>query len=275
MWSVATNIDTASLAGFERGVFTSSGKKSHDVYRLGSGPAVIVIHEVPGITPLVAAFARKVAARGMTAVMPSLFGTPGRPFGQGYALGEFAKLCVSSEFTVWAANKTSPVTAYLRELAAHEHERCGGPGVGAVGMCATGGFALAMAVDDVVLAPVLSQPGLPAPLGAARKAATGVSDRDLAIVKRRAADGLCVMGLRFTGDLGSPKERFATLRRELGDNFVGVEIDSSVGNPWGYRKGAHSVLTEDYSDVDGSPTRQALEDVLTFFATRLGVTPSP
>ena len=274
MWSVATNIDTASLTGFERGVFTSSGKKSHDVYRLGSGPAVIVIHEVPGITPLVAAFARKVAARGMTAVMPSLFGTPGRPFGQGYALGEFAKLCVSSEFTVWAANKTSPVTAYLRELAAHEHERCGGPGVGAVGMCATGGFALAMAVDDMVLAPVLSQPGLPAPLGAARKAATGVSDRDFAIVKRRTSDGLCVMGLRFTGDLASPEERFATLRRELGDNFMGVEIDSSVGNPWGYRKGAHSVLTEDYSDADGSPTRQALEDVLAFFATRLGVTPS-
>jgi dienelactone hydrolase len=275
VWSVATNIDTASLEGFERGVFTSSAKKSHDVYRLGSGPAVIVIHEVPGITPLVAAFARKVAGRGMTAVMPSLFGTPGRRFSQGYALGEFAKLCVSNEFTVWATNRTSPITTYLRELAAHEHERCGGPGVGAVGMCATGGFALAMAVDDVVLAPVLSQPGLPAPLGAARKAATGVSDRDLATVKRRAADGLCVMGLRFTGDPGSPRERFATLRRELGDNFVGVEIDSSVGNPWGYRKGAHSVLTEDYSDADGSPTRQALDDVLTFFATRLGVTPSP
>jgi dienelactone hydrolase len=207
----------------------------------------------------------------MTAVMPSLFGTPGRERSGGYLLGVVARACVSQEFTVLATNKTSPITKFLRELAAHEHETCGGPGVGAVGMCLTGGFALAMSVDDVVLAPVLSQPGLPMPLGAKRKAATGVSDDDLATVKRRSSEGLCVMGLRFTGDPASPEERFATLRRELGDNFLGVEIDSSVGNPWGYRKGAHSVLTEDYSDQEGSPTRQALEDVLNFFATRLGV----
>lgn len=37
---------------------------------MGTGPAVIVIHEVPGITPLVAEFGRKVAQRGMTAVLP-------------------------------------------------------------------------------------------------------------------------------------------------------------------------------------------------------------
>jgi dienelactone hydrolase len=271
---VAKEIDPASLEGFERSVFRASSNKTRDVYRYGTGPAVIVVHEVPGITPLVAAFARKVADRGMTAVMPSLFGTPGRPFSQGYALGEFAKMCVSSEFTVWATNKTSPITRFLRELATHEHERCGGPGVGAIGMCATGGFALAMSVDDTVVAPVMSQPGLPAPLGAARKAATGVSANDLARIKRRSAEGLCVMGLRFTGDAASPGARFETLRRELGENFIGVEIDSSEGNPWGYRKGAHSVLTEDYSDQEGSPTRQVLEDVLSFFATRLGVTPS-
>jgi dienelactone hydrolase len=150
----------------------------------------------------------------------------------------------------------------------------GGLGVGVVGMCLTGGFALAMSVDDTVVAPVMSQPGLPAPLGARRKAATGVSDSDMAQIKRRTGQGLCVMGLRFTGDPASPGARFETLRHELGENFIGVEIDSSVGNPWGYRKGAHSVLTEDYSDQEGSPTRQALDDVMAFFATRLNVTPS-
>jgi hypothetical protein len=80
------------------------------------------------------------------------------------------------------------------------------------------------------------------------------------------------MGMRFTGDKGSPAEKFVHLRAELGENFIGVEIDSSPGNPWGYRKAAHSVLTEDYSDAEGSPTRQALEDVLNFFTTRLTVT---
>jgi dienelactone hydrolase len=143
-----------------------------------------------------------------------------------------------------------------------------------VGMCLTGGFALAMSVDDTVVAPVMSQPGMPAPFGARRKAATGVSDSDLAQVKRRTTQGLCVMGLRFTGDPASPAARFATLRHELGDNFIGVEIDSSEGNPWGYRKGAHSVLTEDYSDQEGSPTRLALDEVMAFFTTRLNVTPS-
>jgi dienelactone hydrolase len=271
---VAKNIDAASLEGFERSVFRASSGKSHDVYRFGSGPAVIVIHEVPGLTPLVAAFGRRVAAHGMTAVMPSLFGTPGRPVTMGYSLGVVGKACISGEFAILATNKTSPITRFLRELASHEHEVHGGPGVGVVGMCLTGGFALAMSVDDTVVAPVMSQPGLPAPLGARRKAAAGVSDSDMAQIKRRTGQGLCVMGLRFTGDPASPEARFETLRHELGENFIGVEIDSSVGNPWGYRKGAHSVLTEDYSDQEGSPTRQALDDVMAFFTTRLTVTPS-
>ncbi len=270
---MAKNIDAASLEGFERSVFRASSGKCHDVYRFGSGPAVIVIHEVPGLTPLVAAFGRKVAERGMTAVMPSLFGTPGRPVTMGYSLGVVGKACIGGEFAILATNKTSPITRFLRELAAHEHELRGGPGVGVVGMCLTGGFALAMSVDDTVVAPVMSQPGLPAPFGARRKAATGVSDSDLAQVKRRTSEGLCVMGLRFTGDPASPGERFETLRHELGENFIGVEIDSSPGNPWGYRKGAHSVLTEDYSDQEGSPTRQALDGVMTFFSTRLHLAP--
>jgi hypothetical protein len=128
-----------------------------------------------------------------------------------------------------------------------------------------------MSVEESVIAPVMSQPGLPAPLGARRKAATGVSESDFLTIQRRSVAGLCVMGLRFSGDPGSPSERFATLRRELGANFIGVEIDSSPGNPWGYRKRAHSVLTEDYSDAVGSPTRHALDDVLSFLTTRLGV----
>ncbi|HEY5267438.1 MAG TPA: dienelactone hydrolase family protein [Acidimicrobiales bacterium] len=264
-------IDASALEGFRRDSFVATSKKTHDVYRIGSGPAVIVIHEIPGLTPLVAAFGRRVADRGMTAVLPDIFGTPGRVPTTGYLLNSVAKACVSREFTTLAMNKTSPITKFLRELAVHEHEVCSGPGVGAVGMCLTGGFSLAMCVDETVVAPVMSQPGLPAPLGAKRKAALGISNDDLVKIKRRSDAGLCVMGLRFSGDPGSPAERFATLRHELGGNFIGVEIDSSEGNPWGYRKGAHSVLTEDYSDVEGSPTRQALDDVLSFLASRLGV----
>jgi dienelactone hydrolase len=121
-----------ALDGFEMKPFTSSAGRTRYIYRMGSGPAVIIIHEVPGITPLVAAFARRVAGRGMTAVLPNLFGTAGRPMTIPYALTSFAHVCVGKEFTLLALNKTSAIVDYLRELAAHELQTCGGPGVGAL-----------------------------------------------------------------------------------------------------------------------------------------------
>ncbi|MGD0854034.1 MAG: dienelactone hydrolase family protein [Acidimicrobiales bacterium] len=262
-----------ALQGFEFEPFTSSSRRTHDVYRRGRGPAVIIIHEIPGITPLLADFARKVADRGMTAVLPSLLGTAGRPMTVPYALSSLARACVSKEFTLLALNKTSPIVDYLRELAVHEREAHGGPGVGAVGMCLTGGFALAMCVEPSVIAPVLSQPSLPFPTNPDHRRALGLSDTDFGIVQRRTTQDLCVMGLRFSGDTKSPAERFVRLRETLGDKFIGVEIDSSPSNPWGYRKGAHSVLTEDYSDEPTGPTRRALEGVLDFLTSRLDVKP--
>jgi dienelactone hydrolase len=262
-----------ALEGFEMKPFTSSRGKKRDVYRRGQGPAVIIIHEVPGITPDVATFARRVADHGMTVVLPDLLGTPGKPMTIPYALSSFARACVSKEFTLLALNRTSPIVDYLRELAAHEHQACGGPGVGAVGMCLTGGFALAMCVEPSVVAPVMSQPSLPLPTNPEHRRALGLSDADMAIVQRRTTEDLCVMGMRFSDDSKSPAERFTRLREVLGDKFIGVEIDSSPGNPWGYKKSAHSVLTEDYSDEATSPTRRALEDLLAFLTSRLGVAP--
>jgi len=260
---------TDALQGFEHTTFTAEGD-TRAVYRTGSGPAVIVISEIPGITPNVARFARFVADAGFTAVMPHVFGDDGRDVSNGYAAGSLARACISREFTVLALGKTSPITTWLRALAAHEHGRCGGPGVGAVGMCFTGGFALAMMVDDVVLAPVLSQPSLPFPVSKAHRRSIGVSEADTRRIQERALAGTCVLGLRFTGDKLSPPERFEHLRELLGDAFVAVELDSSPGNPHGHRKTAHSVLTEDLDDRPGTPTRAALDQVLEFFAKRLG-----
>jgi dienelactone hydrolase len=260
---------TDALQGFEHTTFTAEGD-TRAVYRTGSGPAVIVISEIPGITPNVARFARFVADAGFTAVMPHVFGDDGRAVSNGYAAGSIARACISREFTVLALGKTSPITTWLRALAAHEHGRCGGPGVGAVGMCFTGGFALAMMVDDVVLAPVLSQPSLPFPVSKAHRRSIGVSEADTRRIQERALAGTCVLGLRFTGDKLSPPERFEHLRELLGDAFVAVELDSSPGNPHGHRKTAHSVLTEDLDDRPGTPTRAALDQVLEFLAKRLG-----
>ena len=261
---------TGALDGFVAEERTYDGA-TRTVWRTGDGPAVIVMSEVPGITPRVADFGRAVAGAGCTAVMPHLFGTDGRePSGTAIA-GTLAETCISREFTLLARERSSPVTRWLTLLARYEHERCGGPGVGAVGMCMTGGFALAMMIDDAVVAPVLSQPSLPLPLGASRRRDLGISRGDLERVRERVAGGTCVLGLRFTGDRASPPERFDRLRAELGDGFIAVELDSSPGNPYGHRRGAHSVLTEDLDDRPGTPTRQALDTVLDFLRERLGV----
>jgi len=256
------------LNDFTRGSFTF-GSMTRDVFRSGEGPAVIVMAEIPGITPKVAEFARRVRALGCTVFLPVLFGDPGRAPSGSYIGKSIAKACVSKEFAAFATGRTEPITLWLRALARHARAECGGPGVGAIGMCFTGGFALGMMVEPAVIAPVLSQPSLPLPVSKKAKASVHLSPEDLRVVKERAADGICVLGMRFTDDRTVPAERFETLRRELGDAFIGVEIDSSPGNKWGNPKNAHSVVTEHLVDEPGHPTRDALDQVLGFFRDRL------
>ena len=255
-----------TLADFEIDPFTYEGK-TRDVYRRGSGPAVLVMAEMPGITPSVAAFGQRLVDAGYTVAMPSLFGTPGREMSMPYVLKSITGACVSREFAAWALNRTSPVIDWLRALARDLHAQCGGPGVGAIGMCFTGGFALAMAVDDEMLAPVLSQPSLPFAIGKSRKRSLGLSDADLATVAAR--ENLCVMAMRFTGDRMVPDERFAHLKEVLGDRAIIVDIDNKGENPHGIPKSAHSVCTEHLVDEEGHPTHDALHGVLGFFAERL------
>lgn len=254
------------LTDFKETTFTYQDV-TRPIYRMGSGPGVVIMHEVPGLTPRVADFGRRVAQAGFTVVLPSMFGTPGKPFSGAYAAQQSLRACISREFYVLSLGKSSPITDWLRALCREVH--VGGPGVGALGMCLTGNFALALMVDPVVMAPVLSQPSLPFGLTSSRRKALHLSDEELATVKQRTAEGVCVLGLRFTNDFMVPPERFETLRQELGEGFEGIEIDSSPGNPHGIPRTAHSVLTEDLVDEEGHPTKQALDRVLSFFKENL------
>ncbi|MEZ5383345.1 MAG: dienelactone hydrolase [Microthrixaceae bacterium] len=256
------------LDDFELGAY-SGGGFTRDVYRSGEGPNCIVMAEIPGITPRVADFARRVRSLGCSVTLPVLFGTPGRPPSPGYIARSVAKACVSSEFAAFAVGRTAPISLWLRSLAAAEHQRCGGPGVGAVGMCFTGGFALGMMVEEATIAPVLSQPSLPLGPGRRRAGDVHLAPEDQRAAQARAAEGVCVLGARFSDDPLSPRRRFRALEDLLGDNFVGVEIDSSRGNQLGIRRMAHSVLTEDLVDEPGHPTREALDQVLQFLSERL------
>jgi dienelactone hydrolase len=230
-----TTTGAGVLAGWEPGSFTAA-EITRPTYRRGTGPGVIVVHEIPGITPLVARFANDVVDAGFTVVMPSLLGTPGKEPSGLYIAQSSIKMCVAKEFTAIALRQTSPIIAWLRALARNVHADVGGPGVGAVGMCYSGGFALGMMVDDIMLAPVLSQPSLPAPIGTARAADLNLSPDDAAAVAERAAQGCQVLGLKFADDrlVG---DRFTSLRNLLGDAFIAVELPSSEPSD-------HSVLTE-------------------------------
>jgi dienelactone hydrolase len=257
---------TTALENFTQDSFTHDGE-TRTVWRAGSGPGVVVMSEMPGITPNVAAFAQRLVDAGFTVAMPHLFGEDGRKMTGGYALKSMWEGCVSKNFSNWALNRTSPVIDWLRALARDLHEKCGGPGVGAIGMCFTGGFALAMAVDDDMRAPVLSQPSLPFALGKSRKRALGLSDADLQKVAAR--EDLCVLAMRFTHDPMVPSARFQHLRDVLGDRVITVEIDSSKDNPHGNPRIAHSVVTEHLVDEPGHPTQDALNQVIDFFKQRL------
>ena len=228
------------MAGWTKGSFASAGI-THTTYTRGTGPGVVVVHEIPGITPTVAKFANEVVDAGFTVVMPLLVGTAG-PGPSGVYLGSsMLKVCIAKEFTTLAMNQTSPVIAWLRALAKQLHSQTGGAGVGAVGMCFSGGFALGMMLDDIMVAPVLSQPSLPFALGKSRPSNLGLSPDDQRTVAARAAAGCQVLGLRFTGDrlVGT---RFESLHNLLGDAFVSVEFASASKND-------HSVLTEQRQQI--------------------------
>ena len=216
---------------------------------------MIVVHEIPGITPLVTKFANEVVDRGFTVVMPSLVGTPGKePSNAVRRRSRWSRSASPRSSPTFALNQTSPIIAWLRALARNLHQDVGGPGVGAVGMCFSGGFALGMMVDDIMLAPVLSQPSMPFPVGTTRGADLNLSPDDAAVVAERAAAGCQVLGLRFTDDklVG---DRFSSLRELLGDAFIAVELPSS-------KQTDHSVLTEQRDDA-------SVERVLDFFVEKL------
>jgi dienelactone hydrolase len=242
------------------------------VYLMGSGPAVIVMTEMPGISPQVARFARWVRDAGFTVYMPSLFGRDGAVPQAEEGAAVFKRACVSAEFRAFASNASSPVTQWLRALARLAHAECGGPGVGAIGMCFTGNFALSMMLERAVLAPVVCQPSLPLD----DAAGTNVAADELAAVRERLErEDLTVMAYRFDGDRFCKAERFAAFSQALGDRFVARVLPDSAANPdtppffAQMVASPHSVVTAHLIDEAGQPTIAARDEILAFFARRL------
>lgn len=263
--------DIDALKAYERFTFTD-GPYSREVFRRGTGPAVIIMHEIPGLHPLVVDYADRVAAAGMTVFLPSLFGKPGKPVSNGYVIGQMLEnICIRREFNVWANGRSSRIVDWLRALARKAHAECGGPGVGALGMCFTGGFALAMMTEPSVVAPVLSQPSLP--LGRKGARMIDCSAAEIRCAKQRfETEDLSLLGLAFHGDPFVPAERFERLREDFGDRFEAVQLDQQDARP-GTGVAGHSVLTIHLAN--SGPTKAAEARTISFFRQRLGLDSAP
>lgn len=245
---------------------------SKRVHVAGSGPAVIVLTEMPGISPQVARFGRWVRDAGFTVYLPSLFGRDGAVPMADEGKAVFQRACVSAEFRAFARNQASPVTQWLRALARLAHGESGGRGVGAIGMCFTGNFALTMMLEPAMLAPVLSQPTLPLndPAG------LEIAPEDLATIRHRLdREDLSVLAYRFEGDRHCRAERFAAYAEALGDRFVARVLPDAAAHPEPPPFFAqvvacpHSVVTAHLIDAAGQPTIAARDEILSFFKHRL------
>ena len=263
-------ISRVTLTGFEVEAITLQ-RRTLDVYTAGKGPPVIVIHGLPGIEPSLADFGLQLARVGFTAVLPSLFGEPGRPISNTYLLRTQARAAFSRDFSMWSA-RPSRITDWLTMLAANLGQRHDDK-VAVVGNSISGDFGLQMMSAEAVATAVLANPALPIGLGSGRRGELGLGPREWEVVRRRVAAGRRVLGLRFTDDVMVPNERFARLREELGDSFIAFEIDSSPGNEHSLPKHAHSVITDD--GVASGFVDVGRLAVIDFLSNQLGVQDRP
>jgi dienelactone hydrolase len=243
-----------------------------NVHVSGTGPAVVIMPEMPGISPDVLRFAGWVRDAGFTVYLPSLFGVDGAYPTAREGEAVVRRACVSAEFRAFAGGGTSPVVGWLRGLARLAHAECGGPGVGAVGLCFTGNFALAMTLEPAVLAPVLNHPSLPLD----DPAGLELSDDDARAIRARfERDDLTALAYRFDRDRWCTGQRFAAYRALVGDRFDGRVLPAEVANPEPppfFRDVvgcAHSVVTAHLVDEAGHPTLRARDEILAFLAEKL------
>ncbi len=220
-------------------------------------PPVILIHEIPTINQTTVNLGNLIHRRGFTVVLPSLIGTPVERNPRAQARRDFASMCMSAMFGALAYNRTAPIVDWLRGLARRESALAGGRSVAVIGMCFSGGFALATILEDRVAAAVMSQPALPFIVGSD----LGLSPADLATVKDKVGRGSCVRILRYSRDWKSPRSRFDRVECEFPDSER-VEIQTE-------NRADHSVLRDGIGLPRGTDLGDALQGTLDFLDDHL------
>lgn len=260
-------IPLPQLNEFVRSSETFRGK-TRTVYHLGEGGGgILLMHEIPGITPQVLRLAKILTSHGFRVALPSLFGSDGEEGTQLHDGEMLVRMCVSAEFSVFASHGSSPVVDWLRDFCKSYAATTGGP-IGAIGLCITGGFALSLVLDTdgLVRAPVMSEPSLPFPLPFTKNSsALHLTPGEQTSLH---ANPPPCLALRFTGDYRCRVERFDAYQRLIGNKFIRIEIPSP-DPPNTISAHAHSVLTNELSDEPGHPTGAAFERVVAFLRANL------
>ncbi len=229
---------------------------THDVYERGEGPPIVIIQEMPGIGPQTLRLSERFIDEGLRVVLPHLFG----PLGRVSTLGNAVRvLCLRREFHLFAKDASSPIVDWLKALCHDVRDREGVDGVGVIGMCLTGNFAISLMADDSVLAGVASQPSLPF----FDQSALHMSDEEVTRATARLDEQGAMMALRFAGDKVCTAAKFDAIAQRFNtEDKQRIHLKTLPGD-------GHSVLTLDFSDEDGHPTRNALDEVLRYFTDKL------
>ena len=230
--------------------------KAFDIYERGEGPVVVLLQELPGICPATIKFANKMVDAGFSVVMPHLFG----PLGRFALVRNFARLfCMRREINIFSKRQTSPIVEWLKALCLDVKQRHEVEGVGVIGMCLTGNFAISLMADNNVLAAVASQPSLPvfAPTE------LHMSEQDIKDISKRLDEHGPMLAYRFEGDKLCTKAKFDALEETF--NSQGkkrIKLNTLEGDQ-------HAVLTSHFITAEGSPTQAALDELITYFQTKL------
>ncbi len=251
------------------------GDLTKTVYELPPAPdaedagAVVVLHELPGLSAETFRLGRLLSGAGLHVYLPLMFGEAGEKA----PVTNLWRLNFSSEWSLLDKDDGGEILPWLAALCAEVSRLHGGDGIGVVGMCLSGSLPIALLREPAVVAPVVSQPSLPlCAWTEARKAAAGIHASDLELAKRRVdEEGIEILAFRFELDDISPPERLASLADSFGDGFLDrtVTCFEYSGDGWRLEEDAHSVLTAEYCDVPGHPSKRRVDETIAFLKRRL------